>query len=165
MTFPGVADDEHVIPIDLGITWDYGAPMPVLIANDNDTRLVLYLSSLGEGGKNVGVITWVHCLDAWIGGPNDEGRGGHRLQGRGATWFYDAIEVINSSWIKQRDHFWADPTRPMPPRQTPLPHIILGLHDVTYECIAEGFVVETYDATFGAVVMRLIDELGISKWT
>ena len=40
---------EQVIPLDLGVRWDPGAPMPHLLQSENRTYLVFYLMEAVQG--------------------------------------------------------------------------------------------------------------------
>ena len=49
----------------------------------------------------VGVVEWLRCRAAILGGPNDEALHGHRLWRRGldVVGAYAASEVVGSGWI------------------------------------------------------------------
>ncbi|HYG59713.1 MAG TPA: hypothetical protein VD902_16735 [Symbiobacteriaceae bacterium] len=83
---------ETVVKLDLGIRWDVGAPLPILIANDYRTYLAFVLASVnpewdgttinvvtGHEAEEIGVVTFERCWAMQFGAPNDEAFRGHRL--------------------------------------------------------------------------------------
>jgi hypothetical protein len=140
----GVADetDERVEPVDLGVLWDIGAPMPHLLQREDHAFLVFYLREPDQAKvPDVGVIEWFFCGGAALGGLNDEAFAGHPLYGRGLDRLgYEAGEVRGSRWIAEweqanrvhRDHSTA--------RFAGYRHFILAFHDSTFECVAGGFI-------------------------
>jgi CubicO group peptidase (beta-lactamase class C family) len=148
---------EHTISIDLGIEWSAGAPMPTVLADEQATYLVFYLSDTDPGPERSAVITWRDCLAVTSGFPGDETQRGHRLW-RGREQhppYYGAVEVAESAWIA--DLAAAERTHPLA-RQAPFAqhrHFVLLFHDSTFECIATGYTVERRRGSAEEVVAEL----------
>jgi hypothetical protein len=147
---------ERVRQLDVGLQWDIGAPMPHLIQSESRTFLTFYLSDprpdwdgtfvevidpTSPSPASLGVIQFLSCHGAVLGGPNDEAYHGHRLWGRGLSEVgaYRAAEVLNSAWIAGLE----EQNRVHPQHRAEAfasnRHFILGFHDSTFECIARGF--------------------------
>ena len=163
---------EHVTAIDVGLKWDTGAPLPHLLQSEQRTFLVFYLQDAttpwdgttvqimdasSSEAYPVGVIEWLWCAGAVLGGPNDEVFHGHRLwkQGLSDVGAYAAGEVIGSRWIDEMDqanrvHRNYRGNAPNAQR-----HFILGFHDSTFECVAEGFKTWTTVASMPEVIVSL----------
>ena len=82
---------------------------------------------------------FVGCTSITAGFPNDEVLHGHRLWGKGLT-FYAVHEVLNSSWLAELRAIEA-----VHPMSRPLPfdnarHFVLTFHDSTVEAIARDLV-------------------------
>jgi hypothetical protein len=138
-------NEEYVEEFNLGLTWDTGAPAPILICNDYDALL-----AFNEPGDNtdldhpinpVAVVYFSRCLNAMLGSPDENTLPGHRLWGHGLG-YYGAFVVHNSSWIAELKRVnnidsdsaaWDDYV-----------HYIFTFHDSTFECIAESFSVKSY---------------------
>ncbi len=153
--------DEETVPIDMGIEWDAGAPMPVLMQSDYKAYLALYLADGGEAEDRVAVIEWRSCHGAVLGGLNDEAIHGHRLWKRGLREALQAraAEVRNSAWIAaeeraNRVHPYHDPAS-----YAKLRHYILLLKDSTFECLAQGYSVSTRTEPMPTALAPLIPEL------
>jgi hypothetical protein len=147
---------EYVVPIDLGVKWDMGAPMPHLLQSEYKTFLVFFLSSLDpywdgtyitvadpNTPEPIGVIEWHACVGALLGTPNDDGLKGHRLWDKGLSDIvYGAGEVHNSAWVAELERMrrvgypGAVIGLELRPR-----HFILCFHDSTFECLASGYTV------------------------
>jgi hypothetical protein len=155
---------------DLGVKWDTGAPMPLLISGLR-TFVAFYLSvhdplfdgtnpSIRDprGDHGIGVVEFKRVTSVKMGSPNDEVLNGHPLWGSGLE-FYQAHEVKNSPWIRElmevnrvhrgfHERHWSE-TR----------HFILTFHDETVECVAhEAATRAEPGATMPEVVARLGSE-------
>lgn len=155
---------------DLGVKWDTGAPMPVLISGVR-TFVAFYLSihdPLFDGTDSrmrdprrdhgIGVVEFKSMTSVKMGTPNDEVLNGHPLWGSGLE-LYSAHEVRNSPWINDlmevnRIHSGFDTSH-----WTAARHFILTFHDETLECVADGTAARTEPgATMPEVVARLSSE-------
>jgi hypothetical protein len=148
---------EHTIPLDLGIEWSAGAPMPTVLSDEQGTYLVFYLSDADPGPEQSAVITWRDCVAVMFGLPGDETQRGHRLW-RGKEQhppLYGAVEVAESAWIA--DLAAAERTHPLA-REAAFAehrHFVLLFHDSTFECIATGYEVERRRGSAEEVVAEL----------
>jgi hypothetical protein len=170
---------ERVAPLDLGLQWDVGAPLPHLLQSEHRTFLAFYLSDppgwdgtfveivnpTSPSPEPLGVIEWLRCNGAVLGGPNDEAYHGHRLWSGGLAEVgaYRAAEVANSRWIMDLEKVNRVHPNHRPEAFSSLRHFILGFHDSTFECVAAGF--RAYRATISmpemlAVLATRVDDLG-----
>ncbi len=155
---------------DLGVKWDTGAPMPMLISGLR-TFVAFYLSvhdPLFDGTNpsmrdpradhGIGIVEFKSVTSIKMGSPNDEVLNGHPLWGSGLE-FYSAHEVKNSPWITHimevnRVHSGFHESHWREAR-----HFILTFHDETLECVAEATVARTEPgASMPEVVARLSSE-------
>jgi len=138
-------------PVELGVSWDAGAPMPVLLSGLR-TFAAFYLSGPGSG---IGIVEFKQVTSVKIGSPNDEVLHGHPLWGSGLE-FYRAHVVRNSRWIAElmdtsRVHERFDEAR-----WSGTYHFILTFHDETLECVARRTVARRAPgATMPEVITRL----------
>jgi hypothetical protein len=154
-------------PADLGVKWDTGAPLPVLISGLR-TFVVFYLNlhdpifggadprSRGpRGDHGIGVVEFKTATSVKMGSPNDEVLQGHPLWGSGLE-LYQAHEVRNSAWIKElmdvnrvhsefRESHWSRKR-----------HFVLTFHDETVECVAHEAVARTEP---GAIMPEVVTSL------
>jgi hypothetical protein len=156
--------------VDLGVTWDAGTPMPVLLSGLR-TFVAFYLSDRDplSGGAHpsagdpdadhgIGIVEFKRMTSVKIGSPNDEVLHGHPLWGSGLE-FYRAHEVKNSSWIAElmqvdRAHERFDESH-----WTGRRHFVLTFHDETLECVAKWTITRTAPgATMPEVLARLSAE-------
>jgi hypothetical protein len=157
-------------PVELGVKWDTGAPMPVLLAGLR-TFVAFYLSirdprfdrlDIGRPDPltdhGIGIVEFKQVTSVKIGSPNDEVLHGHPLWGSGLE-YYRAHEVRNSPWITElmtvnRVHERFDESR-----WSGKHHFILTFHDETLECVAQMTVTRTAPgATMPEVIARLSRE-------
>jgi hypothetical protein len=154
-------------PLDLGVTWDAGAPMPVLLSGLR-TFVAFYLSSRDpifdgtaphirdpQATHGIGIVEFKRMQSVKIGSPNDEVLQGHPLWGSGLE-LYSAHEVKNSPWITElldmnRVHERFDERQ-----WSGVRHFILTFHDETLECAAKWTVARTaQEAAMPEVLARL----------
>lgn len=170
---PSPRPDERALPIDLGICWNIGAPTPTLVQNEFDAWLLFYVQEYdpawegthvkvldpgSPGAEALGIIHWLGCRGAVLGGVNDEARHGHRLWNRGfSSDTYGAYEVRPSAWIKRlRDENRVHPRHSEYPF-TILRHFLLGFHDSTFECVARSFYIETRLCSYRDALREIAD--------
>jgi hypothetical protein len=156
--------------VDVGVRWDAGAPMPVLLSGLR-TFVAFYLSARDPlfGGTDprvrdphadhgIGIVEFKRVTSVKIGSPNDEVLRGHPLWGSGLE-FYSAHEVKNSPWITElmemnRAHERFDESQWSGRR-----HFMLTFHDETLECVAKWTITRTAPgATMPEVLARLSAE-------
>ena len=160
----------HAERVDLGVTWDAGTPMPVLLSGLR-TFVAFYLSvhdpPFGGTGSRVrdpqadhgiGVVEFKRVTSVKIGSANDEVLRGHPLWGSGLE-SYSAHEVKNSPWITElmevdRAHERFDESQ-----WTGRRHFMLTFHDETLECVAKWTITRIAPgATMAEVLARLSAE-------
>jgi hypothetical protein len=158
-------------PTELGVRWDAGTPMPVLLSGLR-TFVVFYLSTgdprfdRHDPGRpdpltdhRIGIVEFKQVTSVKIGSPNKEVLHGHPLWGSGLE-YYRAHEVRNSPWITQlmdvnRVHQRFDESRWSGAR-----HFVLTFHDETLECVARRTVTRSApDATMPEVITWLSREV------
>lgn len=144
-------------PADLGVKWDAGAPMPVLISGLR-TFVAFYLSG-SEDDHGIGVVEFKGVTSVKMGSPNDEVLRGHPLWGSGLEP-YQAHEIRNSTWIRElmdvnrihsafQDSHWSAAR-----------HFVLTFHDETLECVAQATDTRTEPAaTMPEVMISLSHEV------
>lgn len=132
-----------------------GAPMPMILATDNDLRLAY---EAAPDGNNLAVVSFIRPEAHYFGSLNDEALQGHPLAARGLG-AYGIYEVRESSWIRtlaQRNsvHRHHDAGR-----FDALKHFIFTFHDTTFECVAGQVQVAAYVPNEGNVLALLTKSL------
>lgn len=162
---------EQVVPLDLGIAWDAGAPEPVLLQTEDTALLVFHLPVAQHGPQsdaevtlqemNYGIITWRGVRGALLGPPNDEALQGHRFWRRGLReiGWYASGEVLHSKWIQALEQMNRVHPKHDPQRYATLRHFILGFHDSVFECIATAYSVQTLAMPIDQVITHLLPQL------
>jgi hypothetical protein len=144
--------------IDLGVTWDGGAPMPQVISDGSTTVLLCYASespanTRGEGAptsvatkgrSNLIRFTFSLCSSIRFGSPNDEVLHGHPLYGRGLE-FYQAHIVRNSAWLAELNVINSAHSQYRGPSDET--HFLFAFHDDTFEAIADEVRVEEFEGS------------------
>lgn len=131
------APDERLLPVDLGIPCDPGAPDPVVIQTERGATIVFNLLPANGDESTTGVISFVDFRALLDARADEETLDGHRLWDQGLSglpWIY---EVENSGWAKIVDSMrlrsqCTDGNRPSR-------HFIFVFHDSTLEVAALGF--------------------------
>jgi hypothetical protein len=134
-------------------------------------RRCFLIFSLAKPTGMLGIVEWLSCAGAVLGGLNDEAFAGHPLYRRGLEDLpYGAGEVVGSAWVRELDaanaHGYlggrANPPADVVERVSPpsgLRHFILEFHDSSFECIATGFVSYATDISWRTVGEELLDRL------
>lgn len=142
---------------------DTGAPMPLVISNDNRLTIMFHLDEPGHNVaepadlvQQLAIMRFDGCIQYSFGAPNNETLYGHPYYRLGLR-SYGFYEVQNSDWITRvkniqkvhpyyNESSWQDAK-----------HYIITFHDNTLECIANGFRIERRAglmADFYAEVMK-----------
>jgi hypothetical protein len=144
-----------------------GAPLPLILAAEGKL-VVAYLVEAREpgwDGSSVRVVTqadedelaarveFVRPYAHQFGPPNDEAFSGHPLASRGLHP-YGAFEVLQSSWIRALERMNAIHPQHRPDHFSAYRHFILAFHDSTFECVAQGYTVETGYGPLDKLVRR-----------
>ena len=159
------------MPLDFPVQWDTGAPLPHLIHNDHQTFLAFRVRevdpdwdgsytnvrSVADAGE-LALVEFRQCLSVKMGSPNDEVASGHPLHGKGFR-AYAALRVENSSWIRELETTNSVHHQYRPSAWKTLKHYILGFHDSTFECVAEGFSVETHSMRLTQLLSKICARL------
>jgi hypothetical protein len=151
---------EYVERIDLGIVWSAGAPMPIMLAGEGRTFLLVYLryDDPVTGEERVGTIEFHGCHIKTFGHPGEDTLHGHRLFGKGLRYF-DAFVVRNSAWLQERKQIDSvHPTSHQPAAWDALNHYVLTFKDTTFECLARWVSTRTYVAPMNDVLRQLVAE-------
>jgi hypothetical protein len=91
------------------------------------------------------------CYASKFGGPNDEVIEGHPLHGKGLG-AYQAHIVANSKWIEEVKLSNSVHPRFSPNSWANAKHYLLLFHDEMFECIASGYKIEVFRASFEDVM-------------
>jgi hypothetical protein len=165
--------EQYAVPIDLGVQWDTGAPLPHVIANGADTYIVChanvpdpdwdgtYVEMVSPADVESSALIAIElrgCAELRLGGPNDEALRGHPLSGRGLEG-YEAHEVYNSDWIEQ-----AIKVNSVHPHHSDdyfrgLRHYALLFHDEMVEALADSISATLVQGTMRAVMTDILDRI------
>jgi hypothetical protein len=129
-----------------------GAPIPVIISDENRVVLAYYVEERdpdwdGRTVRVVGptaaseplaIIRFAPCYAHMFGPPNDESFSGHPLASRGLRP-YGAYEVRHSSWIRRLARMNSVHEHHRPETFKNRRHLIFAFHDSTFECVCEAF--------------------------
>jgi hypothetical protein len=137
---------DRVIALDGVPQIDIGAPLPIVVADDNHL-LLGYLTANFDTDKSVAIVQFQRPSAHFFGLPNDETLEGHPLVHRGLNC-YGVFEVVDSSWIRTLErmnsvHSRHDRTSFLQGKR----HFIFTFHDNTFECVARGYEVEKFTGT------------------
>ena len=130
-----------------------------MLQSDLRAFLVLFLGDFDPSGDTIGVIEWLRCHGAVLGGPNDEAIMGHRLWDHGLSDVLWSGEVKHSTWIAHWEAVNRVHAYHRPESYAELRHVILPLKDSTFECLANGFAVSTTSELLDVVLNRLLPRL------
>jgi len=137
---------------DFPYKWDIGAPTPLLIASDNRTTLLFYLSDVDF----VAIVEFDCCYSTCFGSPGDEIFSGHPLYGSGFEP-YTAMRVMNSSWIQNLKEMDSVHWRHDPSLYLKVIHYIFPFHDSTFECVARGYEVRKERGNVHKIAREILD--------
>jgi hypothetical protein len=165
--------DEYAVDLDLSITWDIGAPLPHLLANERKVFVVFYLSEPAPGwdgtwvqvvnpadehAASLGVVEFTSVHSVKFGGPNDEVMEGHPLSGKGLSP-YGAHRVVNSRWIAEEEQINSVHSMHRGGWHDSLNHYLFCFHDSMFECLAHGVTAWRRNASPRDLLHELTDQL------
>lgn len=148
-------------PLDLGVMWDAGAPLPHVVSNGSSALLVCHAAVVDPhwDGTYVNVVsptdqtptdmlefTFAGCHAVKIGGPNDEALHGHPLYSRGLDGYRPYL-IYNSEWIAEQDAISTVHERHLGGRHERLNHYFFVFHDEVFEALAQSVSVRAIRAT------------------
>jgi hypothetical protein len=165
--------EQYAVPVNVGLAWDTGAPLPHIIAASGQALVLFYRAvpdprwdgtsvQVVEPGSPepaaLGLIEFTNVHSVKFGGPNDEAIEGHALYGRGLTP-YSAHEVVRSQWITEEERI--NSVHPMHRGgwHDRLHHYVLCFHDDMMECLAEGWRSESLDCSLSEALQRAAGRL------
>jgi hypothetical protein len=137
-------------PADLGVKWDAGAPMPVLISGLR-TFVAFHLID-SEDDYGIGVVEFKKVISVQMSSAGDEVIQGHPLWGSGLEP-YQAHEIRNSTWIRELREVNRIHSAFQDSRLSAARHFVLTFHDETLECVAQATDTRTEPAATMAEVM------------
>jgi hypothetical protein len=161
-----IRGEQYAEPVDLGLRWDVGAPLPHVIADSWRTLVVFHrpaqdpdwdgtyvrVVSAGQvGASALGLVEFTGAYLTSFGGLNDEALHGHPLSGRGLV-AYRAHVVHNSEWIAAAERANSVHPRHRGGWHDRYRHFVLGFHDETFECIAEDWRAEPLDCSMSDAI-------------
>jgi len=126
-----IDDDVRVVSLD-DLPWqETGAPMPFVVAKDNE----LFLAYETQSGDEIAVLKFVRPFAHSFGPPNDEALQGHPLAKAGLH-AYGNFEVLNSPWAAALERMNRVHPSHDPRRFAALRHFAFTFHDTMFECLA-----------------------------
>jgi hypothetical protein len=147
-----VRGEQYAEPLDLGVRWDIGAPLPHVVSDSWRTIVIFhrpepdpdwdgtYVRIVHAGQTTpsaLGLVEFTGVYLTTFGGLNDEAIDGHPLSGRGLV-AYQAHLVHNSSWIAEAERANSVHPQHRGGWYQQYNHYILCFHDETFECIAKS---------------------------
>jgi hypothetical protein len=148
-----------------------GASIPLILSDEGKVILAYYLQDTPDGwdGTTVRIISqesdeplalveFKWCYAHMFGPPNDEAFSGHPLAKRGLTP-YGAYEVKNSSWIRQLEQMNSVHQHHEPEKFWQRRHLIFSFHDSVFECVSDGFAIETGFGSMKTILSKMAEKL------
>ena len=163
---------DRVLPLEGAPPYDFGAPLPVVLASEHRLFLVCLLNARSaewygdEASRGrpdgtdepVAVVEFERPHAHLFGPPNEDVIAGHPLSARGLS-AHDAHLVENSSWIRALERMNAVHPNHRSERFQKLKHYVFAFHDSVFECAADGFSVTIHRGSLREVVARLAADL------
>ena len=165
--------EQYAVLIDFPARWDVGAPCPHLLQSDYRTFLVFFLPDVdpnwdgtwikirrpdSQEAQKLAVVEFQGCICTKMGLPREDAFTAHPLYGRGFVP-YRAMSVENSTWVKELETINAMDHAFEGECWSELKHYIFPFHDSTFECVARGFTVETFDTAFPQLLSDICQRL------
>src|SRR5262249_50281077 len=152
-----------------------GAPIPILLADEQHVVLAYYLENTpagwhgstarvidpSEAQEPIGILRFAGSAAHMFGLPNDEAFEGHPLADRGLSP-YRAFEVKHSSWIRQLERMNSVHEHHRPESFWQQRHFVFAFHDSTFECVCRSFDVRTTSGSLASVVPVMLELLAWS---
>lgn len=138
---------EHVVPLELGITWEPGAPEAVLVSDDRGITALALNRHSNDHDERCVVVVWKGTRSAVFSDPNDEAISGHRLYPKGLSEVTWAGSVQSSATVEalerqNRVHPYHDARR-----FARLTHHVLLLKECVAEVVAETIEVRRVEGS------------------
>jgi len=146
-----------------------GAPVPVIISDENRVVLAYYVEERDPewDGRTVrvvepagasepfAIVRFAPCYAHMFGPPNDEAFSGHPLASRGLRP-YGTYEVRQSSWIRRLELMNSVHKHHRPEAFKIRRHLIFAFHDSTFECVCEAFDVRSGHGSVGDALPEML---------
>ncbi|MFJ9391874.1 hypothetical protein ACIRON_23840 [Nocardioides sp. NPDC101246] len=160
-------------PIDLGVDWDAGAPLPHLVSNRSKVVLICYayvedpqwdgtyatvVTPADTSPATLIEFTFEGCYSTRFGGPNDEVLRGHPLDNRGLEAYRPHL-VHNSPWISEEERINSVHANHRRGWHQRLNHYFFVFHDEVFEALAESVSVRSVRATIAEALARAAHEI------
>ena len=168
-----VDDRDEVIELQDAPRPDVGAPLPIVVSDEQSVLLAYILSepdpnwdgtyvtvvSPTSEDEPIALVRFHRPYAHMFGPPNDEAFGGHPLAARGLQP-YAVFEIQRSSWIRKLERMNSVHPYHRAERFNNYKHFIFAFHDSTFECIAEGFNYETRRSSIRSIREAMVASLG-----
>ena len=163
--------EQYAVLIDFPVRWDVGAPCPHLLQSDYRTFLVFFLLDVDPNWdgtwvklrcpdspevQKLAVVEFEACISTKMGLPREDAH--HPLYGKGFVR-YRAMSVEHSTWVKELETINAMDHAFEGVCWREFKHYIFPFHDSTFECVARGFTVETFDTAFPQLLSDICQRL------
>ncbi|HEY7180664.1 MAG TPA: hypothetical protein VIC84_04555 [Blastocatellia bacterium] len=167
-----VDEKDRVVPIKDIPQSSIGAPIPVVLSDESVAVVAFYLEDMSDDwdgtsvrmvgketeGEPLALVKFSICYASMFGPPNDEAFEGHPLASRGLGP-YGAFVIENSSWIRRLEQMNSVHLYHNPERFWARKHYALSFHDSTFECVADGFIVELHESSVKKILPRMMELL------
>lgn len=155
-------------PINLGVAWSTGAPLPHILSNGSvgvlicrasvpdpnwDGTTIQMVSPADSQPADLLQFTFVGCHSAKFGGPNDEVLHGHPLSDRGLGG-PGAYVVHNSAWLADEERIDSVHEYHQPEAFAALHHYFFVFHDEMFEALATDVHAESLRGTIADCLAR-----------
>jgi len=150
-----VDENDRVVALEGVPQSSVGAPLPLILANDQRVVLAYYINTTDPSwdGKTVRIldqersdepiaIVRLDCIAHMFGPPNDEAFTGHPLANRGLHP-YSAFRIERSSWIRKLERMNRVHEYHRPEHFERFHHLVFAFHDSTFECVCREFDVRS----------------------
>jgi len=166
-------NEEYAEPADGFPQCNTGAPLPHVIADGYRTILTYLVAEhdpkwdgtyvtvkdpASGATESIAITEFELARASTLGPPNDEALSGHRLWGRGLT-FYAAHRVVNSTWIGELEQRNRVHPQHKPSLFSGLTHYLFTFHDETFECIARSHNADVVTGTYPGVLHDAVGRL------
>ena len=145
-----------VVPLDLGVVWDSGAPEAVLAVNDMGDAALALRPRWDDGDNSAVVLVWSGSRYSSMGDPNDEAANGHRLYGKGLEDVLWIGEVHDSELIVALERQNSVHPRHDPSRFANLVHHVVRTKEQAVEVVASAVAVKRVPGSPGEAVMKAL---------
>jgi hypothetical protein len=140
-----------------------GAPLPVVLADDNGAVVLLFYASRqgreASPSQEIAVVRFVRCMVHLLGPPNDEAFAGHPLAARGLAP-HGVFRVRDSSWVKALERMHRVHPSHRAEAYRDLTHYVITFHDSVFECLAKGASATVRVQTRSAAVEEVARDIG-----